>query len=99
MTRTLHVTARFVCFEKTLEQAKAVLKRLTEATRTEAGCLAYEYFQDVEDPTQFLSVERWQSVEAEAAHWETEHLKSALADLDGLMDGAAQVNKYESIEK
>lgn len=45
-----------------------------EATRKEPGCLSYDLFQNTEDPDSLVFVEKWESREALAAHFETPHL-------------------------
>ncbi len=57
----------------------------------------YGYYQSLDNPTVFTSFETWESPEAEAAHWNTKHLKDALAQLPELMDGDAEVTKYYKI--
>ena len=99
MTKTLYVTARFKCHAARLEDGLRILNKLTIATRSEDGCLEYGYFQRQGAATELTSIERWRTAEDEAAHWETEHLKSALADLEGIMDGGADITKWESTEE
>ena len=45
-----------------------------EATRLEAGCLAYDLAGSVTAPETFVFVERWTSREALEAHFQTPHL-------------------------
>lgn len=45
-----------------------------EATRKEPGCIYYDLFQSLEDPDTLVFVEKWESREALAAHFEMPHL-------------------------
>jgi quinol monooxygenase YgiN len=45
----------------------AVLRNVLTATRNFDGNLGVEVFLDTEDPTHFLLVERWESMEADTA--------------------------------
>ncbi|MBG1232843.1 putative quinol monooxygenase [Aestuariivirga litoralis] len=45
-----------------------------DATRSEAGCISYDYVRDTENPDIVLVVERWSTREALAAHMQTPHL-------------------------
>ncbi|MEP3429516.1 MAG: putative quinol monooxygenase [Roseibium sp.] len=45
-----------------------------EATRKEPGCISYELFQNIEDPDSLVFVEKWETREHLAAHFETPHL-------------------------
>ena len=94
---TLYVTARFACHPPAVEETIRTLDALAHETRRESGCLDYGYFQSIEDPTRFTSLEAWSSAAAEAAHWETDHLKSALAQLGSCLDGDARVTKFNEI--
>ena len=42
-----------------LEAAKPALQRMVEASRAEAGCIAYAYAQDVLDPETIHVAEQW----------------------------------------
>lgn len=46
------------------------------ATRLEAGCISYDLHVDVTDPEALVFVERWETREALAAHFEMPHLKA-----------------------
>lgn len=46
-----------------------------EATRHETGCLSYDLTNTITAPNEFVFVERWESREALAAHFETPHLQ------------------------
>ena len=61
MTQILRVVARVVALPNQVEALKAVLLRLVEPTRQEAGCLQYDLLQNQEDPTDFTFVETWNS--------------------------------------
>lgn len=93
----LIVTARFVCDPTTLEKAREILNELAISTRQEMGCLEYGYFERIDAPGHFTSIERWANAEAEAAHWEEPHLKVALQGLGPIMVGEAEVEKFNMI--
>jgi quinol monooxygenase YgiN len=44
-------------------------------TRKEAGCLEYTFANDIVDPDKVHIVERWESEEALARHFETPHMR------------------------
>lgn len=53
-----------------LEAARLVMA----ATRKETGCIFYDLNQSVTDPDQLTFVERWESREALAGHFEAPHM-------------------------
>ncbi|MDH0645330.1 antibiotic biosynthesis monooxygenase [Pseudomonas sp. GD03858] len=91
---TLYVTASFLVKAQGLESVLEVLTTLSEATLQEPGCLDYGYYQSLENPLQLTSFEVWQDEEAEALHWQSEHLEAALVQVSGWLQGPAQVTQY-----
>lgn len=53
-----------------LENARTVIA----ATHKEAGCQSYDLFSSITEPNQFVFIERWETRENLAAHFETPHL-------------------------
>ncbi|MEZ5998534.1 MAG: putative quinol monooxygenase [Hyphomonas sp.] len=60
--------------EDKVEAARAVMIRMIEASRGEAGCIDYAYSFDVMEPGLIRVTERWQSREALAAHFRMPHM-------------------------
>lgn len=54
--------------------ARPVMQRVIEATRAEAGCVEYNYAEDVLDPGLIRVSEVWDSAEQLAAHMQTPHM-------------------------
>ncbi len=53
---------------ESLVDAPEVLRETLRDTRAFAGCLGVEVLRGTQDPTRILLVERWESVEADAAY-------------------------------
>lgn len=68
------VIGRFRFPPEALEQARPVMQRVIEATRAEAGCVEYNYAEDLLDPGLFRVSEVWDSAEHLAAHMQTPHM-------------------------
>ncbi|MDZ3992743.1 putative quinol monooxygenase [Pseudomonas sp. Teo4] len=94
MQATLYTLAKFKVKDDSLPEVIGILTALTRETRREPGCIEYGYFQDLEDSSQFTSFEAWESEEAEARHWASAHLKSALSNIENLLVESPIVNKY-----
>ena len=97
MAGKLYVTAKFVAEEARIADMISLLEKLASDTRTEPGCLDYSYYQASDNPRVFTSIEVWETPDAEAAHWNTQHLKRALSQLPNFMEGEAEVTKYTKI--
>ncbi len=54
--------------------ARSAVIRMMEETRREAGCILYEFSQQVEAPHRFRVYEEWTDEAALAAHAETSHM-------------------------
>ena len=74
-----------------------VLETLASETRKEAGAEEYGFIRDQNSPDIVLSYEKWTDANAESAHWKTPHLKAALAQFDGILDGAPTIYKGPKI--
>lgn len=57
-----------------MDEARGVMRKVIEATRAEAGCVQYNYGEDVLDPGLIRVSELWQSREQLAAHIQTAHM-------------------------
>ena len=76
---------------------REVLESYIEPTRLEEGCLRYDLFADVEDPSKFTFIEEWTSTEALFKHSQSAHLTAGRARLDGKLTQPAQVFRLNRI--
>lgn len=70
------VLGEFRLPSENLAAGREAMTRVVEATRSEAGCLAYSYAEDVIEPGLFRVSEQWESREALAGHFEAPHMKA-----------------------
>jgi quinol monooxygenase YgiN len=80
---TLHVVAHLYASPGNEDFVREVLEGFVGPTRQENGCLRYELFADISDPTRFTFIEEWTGVEALEAHSRSEHIAAGRAKLDG----------------
>ena len=92
---TLRVVAHITPKPGKGEELKAVLLALIAPTRNEEGCISYELYKDIESG-HFTFIEEWTSGAALDEHFETEHIKTALAAFKELAE-ELDVRKYEVI--
>ena len=74
------VTGEFRLPVDSRAEAIAAMARVVAATRGEVGCLEYAYAEDVLEPGLFRVVERWDSRETLARHFEAPHMKQWQAE-------------------
>jgi quinol monooxygenase YgiN len=67
------------------DQILPLLQQLAEGTHGEDGCLLYSLQRGIENPDQFVTVEKWTSGDALTAHLATEHVQAALAGAGDLL--------------
>lgn len=94
MPATLHVLVRYVARPGKEDALKTALNALVAPARRDIGCYQYDLLVDSGDPRQFCFVERWDDVRAFDRHLETAHMKSALEQIDGLLEGAPEIRRY-----
>ena len=81
-TRVVGVVARFAVRAEHVDAFRDEVQRtMIEPTRHEPGCLRYELWQDLAEPTRFAMVEEWESEEALATHLAQPSLQEAVAAL------------------
>lgn len=80
-----------------IEKLLLELQALATETRKEGGCIEYGFYRDSSDSNVVLSYERWVDQAAEDAHWETPHLKHAIATMEDLLATKPQIYKTKKI--
>ena len=87
----IHVSAVISGKPGTGDQLLPMLQALAEGTHTEDGCLLYSLQRGIENPDQFVTVEKWTSGDALTAHLATEHVQAALAGAGDLLASAPMI--------
>ncbi len=80
------------------EEAKKLARMMEEATRKEPGCFAYTFYADRDDPNTFFIFEEWESDEALAKHFQTEHMKQFQQVAPKILAGKVVAKKYTVTE-
>ena len=63
-------------FEDKVEELKALLQFMVNASRQEEGCIKYELYQQAEVPKTFMLIEIWSSDDTLSAHKNSAHFKA-----------------------
>lgn len=79
------------------EELKNVLLSLIEPTRSEAGCINYNFHQDADNGAVFMFYENWASKQALDEHLQTPHLQGLVAKADDLFAAPLEVKFYEML--
>jgi quinol monooxygenase YgiN len=77
----IFITARFKVRPEDADRWIEITRQFTEATRAEPGCLWFDWFRSVEDPSEYALVEAFKDDAAGAAHVQSAHFAQARRDL------------------
>lgn len=75
---------------------RAAASALIAETRKEAGCLGYNFSEDIGEPGLFNIAERWADEAAVAAHNKTAHLAAFMGALPALQPTGIRLARYQT---
>jgi quinol monooxygenase YgiN len=81
----IFITAKFRVRPEHADDWAEITKAFTEATRAESGNLWFDWSRSLDDPDEYVLVEAFRDGDAGAAHVQSEHFASAIADLPGYL--------------
>jgi quinol monooxygenase YgiN len=73
----IFITAKFRIRPEHSERWPEIAGAFTQATRSEPGCLWFDWSRSLEDVNEYVLVEAFRDGEAGAAHVQSEHFKTA----------------------
>jgi quinol monooxygenase YgiN len=76
------------------EQALELARRMTEATQAEVGCVSYDFYVGLSDPSTLMLFQEWESMEALMAHFQTDHMDEFLKELPDVVSGEISTRRY-----
>jgi quinol monooxygenase YgiN len=85
------VTAIIQVKPESRDEALTSITTAIQATHGEDGCVAYALHHDTSDPTRFVIIEKWATLEDLKAHGETPHLKALFGALGPVLTGAPTI--------
>lgn len=88
----LNVVATIPVKGEHVEMMRAALVQLAEATRQEAGCLAYDLYESAAAPGVLVTVERWTDQAALDAHMQQPHVAAAFAAAGDALAGDVAIH-------
>jgi quinol monooxygenase YgiN len=91
----LLVIGRVRCAAEQREELIALLQKMQDDSRREAGCLRYGFFAAVEDPLSFVAVEEWADRETLDQHFAQPHLHEFAGRLLELASSPPEVAIHE----
>lgn len=89
------VIGRVRCQPDERAALEGLLATMQQKSREEDGCISYGFFQSIEDDTEYVAVEEWESQEALDAHFKQPHLGEFSAGLAKTVSAAPTVAFHE----
>jgi len=78
-----------------IEEARPIMRKVIEATLTEAGCISYSYAHDTLDQGLIRVSEAWESAEHLTAHLQTRHMQIWTEEREKLGLTGRELTRYE----
>jgi len=72
----------FIAQDDKVNELKALLETMVEASRAENGCLLYNIYQTDSDPKTFVVIETWENETALDGHKNSAHYKHYKANFE-----------------
>ena len=73
----IFITAKFQVRPQDADQWPQIVAEFTQATRSEPGCLWFEWSRSLADPDEYVLVEAFRDDAAGGAHVQSEHFRNA----------------------
>jgi quinol monooxygenase YgiN len=73
----IFITAKFRVRPEDADRWPEISREFTEATRSEPGCLWFDWSRSLDDPTVYVLVEAFRDGDAGGAHVHSDHFKTA----------------------
>jgi quinol monooxygenase YgiN len=77
----IFITAKFDVRPESVAAWTDITKPFTQATRSEPGCMWFEWSRSLERPNEYVLVEAFRDGDAGAAHVQSDHFRQAQRDL------------------
>ena len=77
----IFITAKFRIKPEHAEAWPAIASGFTSATRSEPGCLWFDWSRSLDDANEYVLVEAFRDDQAGSAHVQSDHFKAAQAEL------------------
>jgi quinol monooxygenase YgiN len=77
----IFITAKFKVLPEDADNWPSITADFTAATRSEAGCLWFDWSRSLDDSTEYVLIEAFADDEAAGAHVNSDHFKAAQSTL------------------
>jgi len=91
------VAKNYVKVDKINDFISLVTKLVEETNQKDIGCIHYELFQDIKEPTILTIIEEWESKEALGQHMAAKHFLEIVPMLAAFTEKPSENNLYQKL--
>jgi quinol monooxygenase YgiN len=91
----IFITAKFQVLAEHADNWPQIAAAFTEATRSEPGCLWFDWSRNIEDPNEYVLVEAFRDQEAGGAHVQSDHFREAQETLPPYLAETPRVVNFQ----
>ena len=91
------VAKNFIKADKVNEFVELASKLVEATVREDEGCIQYELYQDVSDPTLMIMIEAWEDKESLDRHMASKHFTETVPTLHDLASKPGEMNMYQKL--
>jgi len=88
------INARITVKPEAVDQFLSYASVIVLASNQEQGCLVYQLYQEVGNPSGFIFYEEYENQEAIDFHNATNHFKTFIAQITDILDGSPSIEVY-----
>ncbi|HKL42580.1 MAG TPA: putative quinol monooxygenase [Clostridia bacterium] len=92
----IHIIAKNLVKESQIETFKVLTKELILKSKEEEGCIAYDLYEDMNNPTILTFIEMWSDEEAIEKHNQSDHFNKIVPKLGKLIKDK-EVSLYKKV--
>lgn len=93
----IKIVAKNTVKKEHLSLFKEMVQPLIAGSQAEEGCIAYDLFEDISDPTVLTFIEEWTDQAAIDLHGKTPHFTSIVPKLGELTSAPGEVRLYKLV--
>ena len=93
----IHIVAKNTVKKEQVENFKMLVKELIIKSKKEKGCIAYDLYEDISNPSILTFIEIWENEKAIELHNQSNHFKQIVPKLGELVTGKKDVKLYKKV--
>ena len=90
----IFITAKFLVRPEHADAWPEISREFTEATRSEPGCLWFDWSRSLDDPNEYVLVEAFRDDEAGGAHVQSAHFQKATSELPSYLQQTPRIVNF-----